>query len=329
MFYLGIAINGDFIEFLLIDERGNIQGVQNERHVDLVYDGSYSFRGVLESGIARVCLKANIRFNEIGYTYLAIPGYGENADYDSLLNDVLIQIFKKNNYICENDVEAALVAALANQSGITLLAGVGTVAMGKNHKNEMVRTGGWGRVSGDEAGEYWFARKILEIFTKESDGRYDGKILYNIFKERVALDHDFELINFSFEHIELFGLNFNEFVEILFLAAEEGDEFAVKVIDEGAEEFSQMAHAIIRQIHFDSPIKISYIGKLLSERYGIVPLIEKKLKDRVDVELVFQAPQLSLVTGSALKALMFRKKVTYLEIYQLLNEEYRLHCQRR
>lgn len=322
MYYLGVAFNGDYIQFMLIDELGSIHGVQDERHVDLFYDGKQRFRGTIESGIARVCLKADIPFSDIIFSYFAIPSYGENDDFDESITNVLDIIFPKNNYICDNDVEAAWAGSLLAHSGITILVGTGSIAIGKNYKNVSMRVGGWGHLAGDEAGEYWLAKKILEIFTKESDGRYESQVLYKLFKEKLHIDHDFEMINFDFEHLDDYNVSFDDFFQILLDSFYAGDPYVKEVLEKSIEEYALLIGSLLRRMHFKSPITISYLGKIFQVPF-IVAGLKSKLDD-FDINYVLQAPVLSLVSGAALRALMFRKNITYSELIQLLNEENRL-----
>lgn len=322
MYYLGIAFKDEIIQFMLIDEQGYIHGLQKERHVNLIHEGLQSFRGVIEAGIARICLKANIPFNAIDFNYIAVPGYGENSYFDEQINIVLKEIFIEDNYICENDVEAALTGALSGQNGITILVETGSVAIGKNHKGDSLRVGGWGQIAGDEAGEYWLAEKTLEIFTKEADGRYKDKVLYDVFKRRIRLNDDLDIMNFSFEHLDYFGIHFDVFLTILEEAYELGDSHAKEILEACVHEYVLMIKALINQMSFNHPINISYIGRVFKIPY-LLDCLNREL-DTIEQPIIIQEPILSLITGAALKALMFRKKVTFIQVKQLFNEEKRL-----
>lgn len=321
MYYLGIAMNGEVIEFMLIDEDCHIHGLQSERNVDIIHDGEMVLQGVLESGIARVCLKANIKFEDIEFTCVAVPGFGEEAVYDELLKDLFRRIFINNNYICENEIEAAWTGALGANEGVVILAGVGSIAIGKNKGGETIRTGGWGRIAGDEGGEYWLARKVLEIYTKEADGRYNEKILYNLLKDRMNITSDIELFNFSFGHMDQYDISFEELVDILFEASELDDLHAKKILNLCAKEYILMIRAITKQIGFDLPINVSFIGRIFDKHHGLLDLIVSDFNE----EFSFSKPQLSLVAGSALRSLMFRENVVRYKIFKLLQEEARLH----
>jgi len=321
MYYLGIAMNGELIEFMLIDENCHIHGLQRERHVDIVHDGEMILQGVIESGIARVCLKANIKFEDINFACIAIPGFGENQDYDNLIKGLFGRIFFNDHFICENEIEAAWSGALGANEGIVILAGVGSIAIGKNNVGETIRTGGWGIIAGDEGGEYWIARKILEIYTKEADGRYDEKILYNLLKEKMKLHDDSDIFNFSFEFIEQYDITFESFVDTLFEAAIEGDKHARKILNLCAREYILMIRSIIKQISFQLPVNISFIGRIFDSHHELLKIIVSDFNDQVK----FGKPQLTLVAGSALRALMFRENVVRYKIFKLLQEEARLH----
>lgn len=321
MYYLGIAMNGEVIEFMLIDEKCHIHGLQKERHVDLIHDGAMILQGVIESGIARVCLKANIKFEDITFTCVAVPGFGENQVYDDLMNDLFKSIFYNDHFLCENEIEAAWTGALGANEGIVILAGVGSIAIGKNKIGETVRTGGWGHIAGDEGGEYWLARKILEIYTKEADGRYDEKELYNLLREKMDRHDDEDILNFSFENMDVYDITFEEFVDIIFEARKQGDSRAIEVLQECADEYIMMIQSIIKQITFQKTVNVSFLGRIFLKSNELLSLIVSAFDD----EVTFNKPQLTLVAGAALRALMFRKNVVQYDIYQLLQEEARIH----
>lgn len=211
--YLGIVFHGEHIEFMLINRQCEIHGYQKERMVDF-YDAAL-FKGAIESGIARICLKANLRFEDIVYTCIAMPEYGENQRFDDMMNDYFLDIFHHDHFICENEVEAAWLAALGGHTGIVVLVGLGSIAVGKNQMGESIRIGGWGRIAGDEGGEYWIAQKMLEVFTKASDGRYEKEKLHQLIKRKLGLRSDEALYNFTFYNLNDYGCTFDDFVDLI------------------------------------------------------------------------------------------------------------------
>lgn len=315
--YLGIVLHGEFIEFMLINRQCEIHGYQRERMVDF-YDETL-FKGAIESGIARVCLKADLKFEDIEFSCVAIPEYGENDHFDGMMQQYFSDIFYHNRFICENEVEAAWLSALGGHEGIVVLVGIGSIAVGKNEMGESVRIGGWGRIAGDEGGEYWLARRMLEVFTKESDGRYPRGELYKLLTHQLGISHDTELYNFSFDDLEQYDVTFDEFVDVLFEAVYQ-DMYAKSILEECIEEYKMMIEAIQKRLQLNEPITVSYVGRIFNTSNLI-----QMLNDRLPSCFSIKQPYLYMVTGAALRALMFKEKVNYYDIQTLLKEEVRLN----
>jgi len=68
-----------------------------------------------------------------------------------------------------SDVEAAYRGALGNQPGILLLAGTGSIALGRTASGRWVRRGGMGPLLGDEGSAFWIGREYLRSVTKGED----------------------------------------------------------------------------------------------------------------------------------------------------------------
>ncbi len=60
-----------------------------------------------------------------------------------------------------SDVEAAYLGALGDGPGVLLLAGTGSMALGRDARGRWVRAGGWGPLLGDEGSAFWIGREWL------------------------------------------------------------------------------------------------------------------------------------------------------------------------
>lgn len=60
-----------------------------------------------------------------------------------------------------SDVEAALLGALGGGPGVVLLAGTGSIALGRTARGRWVRAGGLGPLLGDEGSGFWIGREWL------------------------------------------------------------------------------------------------------------------------------------------------------------------------
>jgi N-acetylglucosamine kinase-like BadF-type ATPase len=60
-----------------------------------------------------------------------------------------------------SDVEAAYLAALGAEPGVLLLAGTGSIALGRDHRGRFIRAGGLGPLVGDDGSAFWIGRQWL------------------------------------------------------------------------------------------------------------------------------------------------------------------------
>jgi predicted NBD/HSP70 family sugar kinase len=60
-----------------------------------------------------------------------------------------------------SDVEAAFLGALGGGAGILLLAGTGSMALGRDARGRWARAGGWGPLLGDDGSAFWIGREWL------------------------------------------------------------------------------------------------------------------------------------------------------------------------
>src|SRR4029450_8111941 len=65
-----------------------------------------------------------------------------------------------------SDVEAALLGALDGRPGILVLAGTGSIVMGRDSQGRVARTGGLGPLIGDEGSAFWLGREWLRLTPK-------------------------------------------------------------------------------------------------------------------------------------------------------------------
>lgn len=163
------------------------------------------------------------------------------------------------------DTEIALASAFeygAMNCGI-LIAGTGSILYYRDSKKSLKRTGGWGRLIGDEGGGYWIGKQALMHVTKYYD-RLGGKtMLAGLFNERHNIK-DTTLIKKIYHE----GFEISQLAKLVFLAAGKGDTISKNIINEAAGRLAE---------HF-KPLKnkkynIALTGSLFTEE----KLLEKEL----------------------------------------------------
>ena len=77
--------------------------------------------------------------------------------------------FNLHDLIATSDAEIALRGAFGSEAGIMLIAGTGTITLGKNKQGDLIRSGGWGIEIDDEGSGAWIGKKGLSACVKAID----------------------------------------------------------------------------------------------------------------------------------------------------------------
>ena len=200
-------------------------------------------------------------------------------------------------------MKAGWAGSLGCLPGINIIAGTGAIGYGINELGEEARSSGWGHACGDEGSAYWIAKKGIEIFTKQSDGRYPKTELYSIMKEELKINEDFELIDLIYNQYSLDRGKIAQLSTIVYKAAEKNDPYSLEIFEEAAVEIGLMIKSISKKIDFiEKPIKVSYVGGVFKASKYIFEDLKNYLKiNEVNVEII--EPKYTAVYGSALYAL--------------------------
>lgn len=297
MYYLGIDGGGTKTQFTIINE--NVEVIQSVKkgtsHFKQI--GLTGVERVLRAGLNEVLNKSNLSKDEIGGVCIGLAGYGNIREDREKLENIIEKVFKDFNYIIRNDVEIAISGALNGDDGIVIVSGTGSIALSKIG-NEFKRCGGWGYSIGDEGSAYWIGKKVIEIFSKEADGRLDKTHIYDIIKKNLSLSNDYNLIKYINEEIKCDRLEIAKFSKLCFEAAKLEDKNAINIFNLAAKELSDLVNILIKDFKSNN-IKLSYIGGVFkSGKFILDPL-----KHLVDRKCVLVSPKYTADIGAALLAL--------------------------
>ena len=203
---------------------------------------------------------------------MGLPCFGEGEAGDRELKSAIAESFGNIPVYITNDVEVGWAGSLGLTPGVNVVAGTGSIAFGKNEAGETYRCGGWSEFFSDEGSCYWVGRKMLQLFSKQADGRMPRDELYDVVMREFGLTNDIEII----EPLHSNYLTSRDKVAALqFLAKEAallGSVSARELYKKAADELCAHVAAIRNSLNFENePFLVSYSGGLFKTGELILP----------------------------------------------------------
>lgn len=283
--YLGVDGGGTKTAFLLDVDGKRFESKQITIHPKQVT--KQQFFEIMKLGVGDVCKEAGIDPEEILYTFVAAPGYGQYPDTEAYIDEGIREAIGSDRFMVANDCVNGWAGSLNAKPGINLVLGTGQIGYGVDEEGKSMRSGGWGPLLGDEASGYYIGLKLLNHFTKMSDGRSDKTILYDIIKEKLDLKDDMEIIDKAekMKRDEIASLS-----RIFTEALDKEDPYCKELLDEISKEAAAVIDSIIKGLNFKEEVKVSYSGGVFNLGDRLIKRIEEKSKNKIKIEKPYTDP---------------------------------------
>lgn len=178
-----------------------------------------------------------------------------------------------------SDAQAAYSGAVGNRPGILVLAGTGSIAVGRSGAGRWVRAGGLGPLLGDEGSSFWIGREWLRAGSRGEDlaparaliGRPDAVARIAALTPQVLR------------------------------RAQRGDPIARRIVSEAQRHLAGLIGALVRELRLGEPATLSWAGSLLDDRDFRSGL--RRRLGRAGLRLRMVAPEAAPVTATARMAL--------------------------
>lgn len=297
LLYAGIDGGGTKTLAVLVDESGT------ERGRGLAGSGNYATIGQEET-IANIgtavkhALGAAGSGAQLGAAWIGLAGVDRPADRARLF-PALQRLAPRIEL--GNDAELAL-AALPDAQGVALIAGTGAIALGRDHRGEIVRASGWGHVFGDEGSGYDIGRQALQAAAQAFDKRGPNTALLTAIVDAWDLPDPTAIIDrvyHPFDPGEIARL-----AAVVFTAATGGDDVAKGIVRTAVKGLAGSVLAVAHQLEFDAnvmPLAIS--GGLLTSRSDFRGRVVRRLRRHVALGAV------EVVTEPALSAALAARRL--------------------
>lgn len=262
MYFIGVDSGGTKTSFVLANEQGQIvarHGAGSGTFLSLGEEGLYK---LISEGVEALCTTASIARTQITAAALGFPGYGEKEGSEQQIFRACERAIGAGKVVCESDSYLGWAGSLGMQAGINIVAGTGSICFGVNDKDESARTSGWG-IYCDEGSCRWIGAKLLQAFTKQSDGRMDRTLLYDMFKEHFHIEQDLHFVAPLNHEIGSSASKTAQLQVLLKAMYDAGDPHAEAIYREAAQELWLAIRATAQKLGvLDTNFLVSYSGGL-------------------------------------------------------------------
>ena len=186
------------------------------------------------------------------------------ADLRQAIRESFIKRLSVKNVLVVTDAEIALYATTLGKSGLVVIAGTGSVCLGKNDDGKIAISGGWGPLAGDEGGGVGIAREALHAVAKASDGRGMQTELSERASEYFRASGPENLIVALYSP-QVDNTRIAGFARLVVESALYGDKIAVDILRDAGHELGIAAVAVITKLKLqDRKVPIGCVGGIFN-----------------------------------------------------------------
>jgi N-acetylglucosamine kinase-like BadF-type ATPase len=142
-----------------------------------------------------------------------------------------------------SDAQAALLGALGDTPGVLILAGTGSIVIGRDARGRWARAGGLGPLLGDEGSAFWIGRAWLRVTTRGEDFLPVRRLVTR--PDAVA--------------------RIAAIARSVLARARRGDPRARAIVNEAQGHLARLAIDVARQLRLPRPVTVSWAGGVLDD----------------------------------------------------------------
>lgn len=201
----------------------------------------------------------------------------------------------------ENDLHNALSGGLAGAPGVALIAGTGSNCLGRGVDGSTLMCGGWGWLMGDEGAGFGLAADGLRRAAGAADGREGPTRLLESALAFFGVSEPNALLTAIYSGCWQPG-RVAAFGPVVIRLAEEGDEGARHVLQQGAAVLAELVAATARQLPFPNGPDVVLLGGCLTPGTFYTAMVEEAIASACPVARL-RTPLYSPLHGAVLNAL--------------------------
>ncbi len=214
----------------------------------------------LKRAWARLRQAGRLETRRVASVCLGGAGLGRPAQRRSARR-ILQALWPRARLIVTDDATIALYTAFGPRPGMVLIAGTGSLCLGRNSQGDLVRAGGWGPLCGDPGSAYALGRRALLACLKARDGLAPEPSFYKQVFSSLGVK-DPKLLEEAGASVTCTA----RLAQVLLAWGARGEKDALSLIKPEVRALVRFAEAVARKLK-DSPPGLALAGGLLRNRF--------------------------------------------------------------
>jgi len=256
--FLGVDGGQSSTTALIADETGRVLGTGTGgpcNHAAALEGRAKLERAVRES-VGGACAQSGLDPRQVCFEAACFGMSGGPDDKRAILGDLV----RTEHLIVTTDAEIALAGAVEAGQGIIVIAGTGSIALGRRVPGTVVRAGGWGYIFGDEGSAFDIVRQAVRAALRMEEGWGPATTLRQVLLEATGA-HDSNDLMHRFYTPEWPRTRVAGLAPLVDAAAVSADPIAVEILSAAAYHLATLAGSVRAQLwKEEEPVEIAYAG---------------------------------------------------------------------
>lgn len=256
--YLGVDGGQSSTTALIGDENGRIigRGKGGPCNHAVAAEGRAKLERAVRESLAAACREVGLPEAQLRFEAACFGMSGGPADKEAILR-ALVPV---DRLLVTTDAEIALSGATEAGQGIIVIAGTGSIALGRNEAGERARAGGWGYIFGDEGCAFDIVRQALRAALRMEEGWGPATGLRQVLLEAAGARDSNDLMHRFYEpdwpRDRVAGL-----APLVDQSAGTGDPVALEILNAAAQQLAALVGSVRAQLwRPGDAVEVAYSG---------------------------------------------------------------------
>lgn len=277
---LGIDGGGTSTTAWIADASGRILGKGQAGPSNIKAIGPNAAMAALDRSIRAAIADASLEPRPIDVSCLGLAGFDRPED-KRWLQDWAADSFWAREIVLVNDADLVLASGTTDGFGVALIAGTGSICIGRSPSGVSLRVGGWGHILGDEGSGYGVAVHAMRRLVRRADGRDpeppDPDPLADRISRTLGIGGPSELVSAIYRE----GFDRTRIAALaaqVVLAADDGSLLAREVLFQAGVDLAEMVATVARRLEWPlGSLPLAIAGGFIIS----TPLVKYTLRDRL------------------------------------------------